>query len=88
MPSLHHHIAAAAAFFRRLEDHRHGAREIAGFGEVFGRAEKHRGVAVMAAGMHLAGALRGIGLAGRLEDRQRVHVGAQADRRSRRRAGP
>ena len=36
----------------------------------------------------LPGVGRGIGLAGRLVDRQRVHVGAQADRRARRRACP
>ena len=52
---LHHLVAAAAAFFRRLEDHRHGAGEIAGLGKVFRGAEQHGRVAVMAAGVHLAG---------------------------------
>ena len=33
----------------------------------------------MAAGVHLAGHARSIGPIGRLVDRQRVHVGAQAD---------
>ena len=76
---LDHLVAAAAAFLGRLEDDRHRAGEIARLGEIFGGAEQHRGVAVMAAGMHLAGDGRGVGLAGDLGDRQRVHVGAQAD---------
>ena len=42
-------------------------------------AEQHGGVPVMAAGMHLAGHGRGVGQAGRLGDRQGVHVGPQAD---------
>ena len=43
-------------------------------------AEQHRGVAVMAAGMHLAGVARGDARRFEFLDRQRVHVGAQADR--------
>ncbi len=42
-------------------------------------AEQRRGVAVMAAGMHHAGIAGGVGQAGGFSDRQRVHVGAQAD---------
>ena len=49
---LDHVVAAAAAFFGRLEDDGHAAGEIARLGQIFGRAEQHRGVAVMAAGMH------------------------------------
>ena len=45
----------------------------------FGSAEQHRGVAVMAAGMHLAGHRRFIRQAGFLLDRQGIHVGAQAE---------
>ena len=55
------------------------AVEIARLGEILRGAEQHGGVAVMAAGMHLARGLRGIGLAVASVDRQRVHVGAQAD---------
>jgi hypothetical protein len=51
---LDHQVAAAAAFFGRLEDDRDVAGEIARLGEVFGGTEQHRRVAVMAAGMHLA----------------------------------
>ena len=42
-------------------------------------AEQRRGVAVMAAGVHHAGIGGGVGDAGGLGDRQRVHVGTQAD---------
>ncbi len=41
--------------------------------------EQHRGMAVMAAGVHLAEHLAGPGLAAGFGDGQRVHVGAQAD---------
>ncbi len=80
---LDHGLAAGAAFFRRLEDHHRRAVEIAGLGQIARRAEQHGRMAVMAAGVHLAGDGRGIGLAGRLLDRQRVHVGAQSDRPAR-----
>ncbi|MGY3420073.1 hypothetical protein ACVWZW_000548 [Bradyrhizobium sp. F1.13.4] len=78
-PVLDHRLAAAAAFFRRLKDHDRGAVEVARLGEIFGGAEQHGGVAVMAAGVHLAGDLGGVGDARGLHDRQRVHVGAQAN---------
>ena len=48
-------------------------------GEIFGGAEQHRGVAVMAAGVHLARHRRLVGQPGLFLERQRVHVGAQAD---------
>ena len=81
---LHHAIGnhfarTATALFRRLEDDRDGTAKIARLGKVFGRSQQHRGVPVMAAGMHLARRFRGPGLAGHLVDRQRIHVGAQAD---------
>ena len=52
-----HRLAAAAAFLGGLEDHHRGAVEIARLGQVVGGAEQHRGVAVVAAGVHLAGRL-------------------------------
>ena len=76
---LDHGQRAGAALLRRLEDHHRGAGEVAGFGEIFGGAEQHRGMPVMAAGMHLAGNRRFVRQPGFLFDRQRVHVGAQAD---------
>ena len=78
-PVLDHRLGAGAALFGGLEDHHRIAGEIARLGEIARRAQQHRGVAVMTAGMHLAGRLRGIRHAGGLEDRQRVHVGTQAD---------
>ena len=65
---LDHRLAAAAAFFGRLEDDDRRAVEIARLGEVAGGAEQHGGVAVMAAGVHLARHGRGVGLAGLLGD--------------------
>ena len=78
-PVLDHRRGAGAALFRRLKDHDRVAGEIPGLGEIAGRAEQHRGMAVMAAGMHLAGRLGGVRQVGRLLDRQRIHVGAKPD---------
>ena len=85
---LDHLVAAAAAFLGRLEDDRHRAREVPRLGEIFRRTQQHGGVAVMAAGVHLAGNRGCVGLARGLADRQRVHVGAQARPSARRRACP
>ena len=57
----------------------HGAAEIAMLRKIAGGAEQHRGVPVMAAGMHLAGILRGMGEAVLLMDVQGVHIGAKPD---------
>ena len=77
---LQHLQRTANAFLGRLEDEVDGAVEVAGLRQVLRRAEQHGGVAVMAAGMHAAGVLAGVRQAGRLQDRQRVHIGAQSDR--------
>ena len=76
---IDHFPATAAALFGWLEDDRDGAVEITGLGEIFGGPQQHGGMAVMAAGMHLAVGLGGIGLAGDFGQRQRIHVGTQAD---------
>ena len=78
-PILEHGASAGAAFLGRLEDQHGGAVEIAGLGQVLGGAEQHGGVAVMAAGMHLARHGRAMLEIGLLMDRQRVHVGAHGD---------
>ncbi len=78
-PVLDHRGGARATLFGRLEDHDSVAGEIPGFGEVTGGTQQHRGVAVMAAGVHQARRLGGIRQVGFLLDRQRVHVGAQPD---------
>ncbi len=76
---LHHRLAARAALFSWLEDHHGGAGKVAGLGEVFGGAEQHRGVAVMAAGVHLSRHFGFVWQAGFFLERQRIHVSAQAD---------
>ena len=76
---LHHRKTACPALLRRLEDHDGGAGEITGLGEILRGTEQHRGVAVVPAGMHLAGDGRFVGKVVRLLDRQRVHVGTQPD---------
>ena len=76
---LDHRRGAGAALLGRLENHHGGAGEIARLGEIFGGAEQHRGVAVMAAGVHLARHRRFVRQAGFFLERQRIHVGAQAD---------
>ncbi len=78
-PVLDHGLAAGAALLGRLEDHHRGTGEIARLGQIARGAEQHGGVAVMAAGVHFAGARRFVRQPGFLLDRQRVHVGAQAD---------
>ena len=74
-----HRLRPAQALLGGLEDEVDGAVEGPGFRQVLSRAQQHRGVAVMAAGMHQAGVLAGVRQVGRLLDRQGVHVGAQAD---------
>ena len=54
-PLLDHRPAAAEPLLRGLEDEMHVAAEIAVLGEIARRAEQHRGMAVVAAGVHLAG---------------------------------
>ena len=78
-PVLDHRGRARAALFGRLEDHDGIAGEIPRLGEIAGSAEQHRGVAVMAAGVHLARRLGGVRQIGLFLDRQRIHVGAQPD---------
>ncbi|MNI26820.1 hypothetical protein D3C73_805370 [compost metagenome] len=75
-----HALGAAAAFFSRLEDHIYRARVIAMLGQVLRRGQQHGGVAVVAAGVHLAFVLAGVREAVDLLHGQRVHVGAQAHR--------
>ena len=78
-PVLDHRHRAGAALFGRLENHDGLAGEIAGLGEIARRSQQHRGVAVMAASMHQALGLGGVGQIGRFLDRQRVHIRPQPD---------
>ena len=76
---LDHGGGARTALLGRLEDYDRVAGEIPGLGEIPRCTQQHRGVAVMAAGMHQARRLGGMGQIGRFLDRQRVHVGAKPD---------
>ena len=79
---LHHGVTAAffvSGFLCRLEDEVNGAIEIAMFGEVARRAEQHRGMPVMPAGVHLPIDLRAIFKGVLFLDEQRVHISAQTD---------
>ncbi len=79
---LHHVLAAALVLLGRLEDEVDGAIEaalVAQSHQRLGRAEQHRRVAVVAAGMHLPLVFRAVRKAVEFGQRQRVHVGAQAD---------
>ena len=76
---LHHGLAAGAALLGRLKDHHRGAGEIARLGQIARRAQQHRGMPIMAAGVHLARHGRAVGHLVRFLDRQRIHVGAQPD---------
>ena len=78
-PLFDHHTAAAAAFFGGLKNDHGRAVEIARLAEVFRRAQQHGCVPVMATGMHHPVVCGRIGRPGIFEDRQRVHIGAQAD---------
>jgi hypothetical protein len=74
-----HRLAARPALLRRLEDHRRRAVEVARLGEIFGGAEQHRRVPVVAAGVHFPRHLGLVRQAGLFLERQRVHIGAHPD---------
>ena len=78
-PVLDHRGGSRAALFGGLKDHDRIAGEIPRLGQITGGAEQHRGMAVMAAGVHLARRLGCIRKTGLLLDRQRIHVGAKPD---------
>jgi hypothetical protein len=77
---LHHDVAATAAFFSRLENRMNSAVEITRFRQVLYRRQQHGGMAVVAAGVHLAGNFRGIRRIGFFMDIEGVDIGAQSDR--------
>ena len=71
---VHHDLAAAALFLRGLEEKRRAPPKRAGFGQITRRAQQHRCVPVMPAGMHLAVMRTGPIRPRRLDDGQRIHV--------------
>ncbi|MNF91891.1 hypothetical protein D3C84_745120 [compost metagenome] len=74
-----HRFGAALAFFGRLENQGQGAVELASRRQVTGRAQQHCGMPIMPAGVHAALMPAAVSGAGILDDRQRVHVRAQAE---------
>ncbi len=76
---LDHHPGAAVGLLGGLEDEHHRALEIAMRGKVFRRSQQHRGMPVVAAGVHAAFMPRTMREQVLLVHRQRVHVGAQGD---------
>ncbi len=68
-PVVEHRAGTAEALFGRLEDQLQGAAPARRLDQVPGRGEEHRGVAVVAAGVHYAVHLAGVGQAGGFLDR-------------------
>ena len=76
--TLYHVLGPALALLRWLEEQAHGACQLRLSGlEQPRRAQQHRHVGVVAAGVHEARAGRGIGQPSVLLDGQAIHVGAQ-----------
>ena len=71
-PLFDHALSPAHIFFGRLKNQVHCSIKIQAFGQVARRPQQHGGVAVMATGMHLAGATRY--LAGSLDFDGTVHL--------------
>ena len=76
---LDHLARPASAFLGRLEDQVDRAIEITVLRQVLRRRQQHGGVAVVAAGVHLARVSAGMVEGVELLHGQRIHVGAQAD---------
>ena len=76
---VHHLFCAPQAFLGGLEDQVERAIEAAPLGQVFGGGQQHRSVTVVPTSMHDACVAAGVGQAGGFLDRQRIHVGTQAD---------
>ena len=79
-----HRARAGERFLGGLKDEHHAAGEfVALLGQHGGDAKRDRHMRVVPAGVHLAGNLRRERQTGRFAHRQRVHVGADRDGRSR-----
>jgi hypothetical protein len=77
---LDHAPGAGAAFFGRLENQVDRAIKVAMTRQIVGCTQQHRRMTVMTARMHLAGVARRMVKCVEFLHRQRIHVGAQADR--------
>ena len=77
------HLATTApTFLGWLEDDNGAAAEIAGLAQMAGSTKEHCGVPVMATGMHAARYRRGVREPCLFADRQRIHIGSEADGRA------
>jgi hypothetical protein len=76
---LNHFARAAAAFFGGLKNQVDRAVKIALGCQVLGGCQQGGGVAVVAAGVHLAGVFAGVLKGVELLHGQRIHVSAQAN---------
>ncbi len=83
---LDHRLRAGVALLARLEDQVRGAVEIARLVQVARRGEQHRRVTVVTAAVHPPVVARLVRERVLFLHRQRVHVGAEADRATARRA--
>ena len=85
---LDHVPRAGMALLARLEHELDRAGQLVAVAmQEMHRLHQHRGVRIVAAGMHAAGDLAGEVEPGLLRHRQRVHVAAQEDRAAALRAG-
>ena len=75
-----HRLRAGVAFLARLEDQVRDAVEVARLVQVARGRKQHRRVAVVAAAVHAPVVARAVRDVVFLLHRQRIHVGAQADR--------
>ena len=74
-----HRPRARTPLLRRLKNDDRRPGEVTRLRQIPRRAEQHRGMSVVAARMHVSRRRGLVGQIVRLEDRQRVHIGAQAD---------
>ena len=72
-------IDATTAFFGGLKNQVHRAIKIALLGQATCGSQQHRGVTIVAAGVHLPLVFRVMRKLIQLAQRQRIHVGTQAD---------
>lgn len=62
-----------------MKDKTHGAVEIDTLSQTLAGGQEHSSMAVVAAGMHFATVAAGVRQATGFDDRQRVHIGSQAN---------
>ena len=78
---LDHSLRAVTELLRGLKDHPNRRRTVLVREQDLGRAEQHRDVSVVGAGVHQPGLFGGVREPRLFGDRQTVHIGAQRHRR-------